>query len=474
MNVHSINFNYLNFVPLRITKPDTLKSDNCSNTQVYAKNSLISDTVSFSGVSNGGDILKRLSAFGVPDMYTGLMLLDPKALESMERNGVFNKPLEKLVKIVSKYEDTMSPADKEFLKILTKFSHKHPNYTLSQTLKEIYPEHKKKLLRAQQPVFEEIMRLACDLPKDLYEEFSELMNITNKRLLNDPVVLPFSEREFLYKLRRIGEDMQYKNNSREMHSMNKLTFIANRIFHNEPKGSRAFGRNIKKKLETQMKPEILKRNSTNLAEFKKFFDVSPLRNNEDIIRLLENTSAKIHGFPAFASFERKSFIHELKKITRNLKNRKYAQQFSEVAEKLPTSKQNVSAFIVKYADEKNNKIGVNMLMNGICSVDHLLARKNGGANRLSNYGLASAEINRRKTNIYFDEWVRKHPETRKNCQKYVDRLIELYKQGYFQKVSKDHKNKKIDKSYIENFAKTIYEISPEENRIVLDISKLYE
>ncbi len=473
MNIHCINYNYLNPVPQKITRPYELKSDRSTSISVRPNNSLMSDTVSFSGVSNGGDILKRLSAYGIPDMYTGLILLDPKALERLEQNGVFNKPLEKVVKIVSKYENTMIPVDKEFFKILTKFAHKHPNYTLSQTLKEIYPEHKKKLLRAQQPVFEEIMRLACDLPKDLYEEFSELMNITNKRLLNDPVVLPFSEREFLYKLRRIGEDMQYKNNSPEIHSMNKLISIANRIFHNEPKGSRAFGRNIKKKLESQMRPEILKRNSSNLAEFKKFFDVSPLRNNEDIIRLLENTSAKIHGFPAFASFERKSFIHELKKITRKLKNRKYAQQFSETAEKLPTSKQNVSAFIVKYADENNNKIGVNMLMNGICSVDHLIAKKNGGANKLSNYGLAGAEINRQKTNILFDEWARKHPETRKNCQKYVDRLIELYKQGYFEKVSRSHKNKRIDKSYIEDFAKTIYDISPEENRIILDISKLY-
>ena len=474
MNVSCVNLNYLNFVPTGSIRQNPVKSKDSEQAGLRLNSPLMTDTISFSGISHGGDILKRLSAYGVIDMYTGLKLLDSKTLESMQRSGVFSKPIEKIVKIVSNYENTMLPADKEFLKILSKFSHKHPNYTLSQTLKELYPKHKKALLRAQQPVFEEIMRLACDLPQNLYEEFSELMNITNKRLLNDPVVLPFSEREFLYKLKRIGEDMQYKGNGHEIHSMDKLISIAGKIFHNEPKGQRIYGRNIKKKLEMQMQPEILKRNSSNLAEFKKFFDVSPLRNNEDLIRLLENTSAKIHGFPAFASFERKSFIHELKKITRKLKNRKFAQQFSDVAEKLPTSKQNVSAFIVKFADEKNDKIGANMLMGGVCSVDHLVAKKNGGANRLSNYGLCGAEINRQKTNIYFDAWVRMHPETRENCQKYIDRLIELYKQGCFEKVSKAHKNKKIDKSYIEDFAQTIYDISPEENRIKLDISKLYE
>lgn len=436
------------------------------------KPALSCDTVTFTGVSNGGDILKRLSAYGVPDMYTGLRLLDPKVLEHMQTNGLFNQPIEKIVKMLSHYEDTMMPINKEVFRILKNQSKKHPQMTLSETLKEIYPQHKKQLLRAQQTVFEEIMRLACDLPKELYEEFSELMNITNKRLLNDPVVLPFSEREFLYKLRRIGDEMLTKNNPHELHAMHRLVSVANRIFHNEPKGIRIYGRNIKKKLEIQMQPEVLKRNSTNLAEFRKIFEVSPLRNNEDIIRLLDNTSAKVHGFPAFATFERKSFIHELKKITRKLKNRKFAQEFTEASYRLPTSKDNVSAFIVKFSDQSNNKIGTNLIISGMCSIDHLVAKKNGGPSKLSNYGLSGAEINRQKTNIYFDEWVRKHPETRKNCQKQVDRLIELYKHGVFEKVSR--KSKKIDKSYIEDFARTIYNISPAENRIVLDISKLYE
>lgn len=472
MNITGISLGFIN------TRTQTVRKSGSSHSVVSEpltmKPALSCDTVTFTGVSNGGDILKKLSAYGVPDMYTGLMLLDPKVLERMQVNGLFKQPLEKVIKVTSHYEDTMMPINKDVFTILKKHSKKHPNHTLSEALNDLYPQHKKQLLRAQQYIFEEIMRLACDLPKDLYEEFSELMNITNKRLLNDPVVLPFSEREFLYKLRRIGDEMLTKNNQHELHAMHRLISVASKIFHNEPKGSRAYGRNIKKKLEIQMQPEILKRNSTNLTEFRKIFDVSPLRNNEDIIKLLDNTSAKVHGFPAFATFERKSFIHELKKITRKLKNRKFAQEFTEASYRLPTSKDNVSAFIVKFSDQSNDKIGTNLLLSGMCSIDHLVAKKNGGPNKLSNYGLSGAEINRQKTNIYFDDWVRNHPETRKNCQKQVDRLIELYKQGVFEKVSKKQKNKRLDKSYIEDFAKTIYDISPEENRIKLDISKLYE
>lgn len=472
VNIQSINFNIFNY-----RSYGTKRSDDTHfvvSNPIQMKQPLTCDVVSFSGVSHGGDVLKKLSAYKVPDMYTGLTLLDPKVLERMQTNGTFNLPASKLMKIISNYENTMMPINKEAFNILKKTAQKHPDMTLSELMQEIYPKHKKQLLRDQQYIFEKIIRLACDLPKNLYEEFSELMNITNKRLLNDPVVLPFSEREFLYKLRRIGEEMQTKNNPNELRAMKRLILIANKIFNNEPKGKRAYGRNIKKKLEMQMQPEILKRNSSNFDNFKKIFNATLLRNNEDIIRLLDSTSAKIHGFPAFANFERKSFIHELKKITRKLKNRKLAQEFSEAANSLPTSKDNISAFIVKFSDQNNNKIGTNILYSGMCSIDHLVAKKNGGANRLSNYGLSGAEINRQKTNIYFDKWVRMHPETRKNCQKYVDRLIELYKEGVFAKISKNQKSKKIDKTYIENFAKTIYDISPEENRILLDISKLYE
>lgn len=470
MIVQGINFNFLNYKSQEIKR--------CENRSVVSnpiimKPVLAVDTVTFTGVSNGGDILKKLCAYGVPDMYTGLMLMDPKALERMQNSGLFNNSLSKVVKIMSNYENTMMPINREVFELLKKVSKKQPDITLSEAFKYLYPIHKKHLLRAQQKVFEEIIRLACDLPKDLYDEFSVLMNITNKRLLNDPVVLPFSEREFLYKLRRIGDEMIFKNSKSE-HSMYRLIAVANKIFHNEPKGSRAFGRNIKKKLEIQMQPEILKRNSTNLAEFKKIFEVSPLRNNADIIRLIDNTSAKVHGFPSYANFERKSFIHELKKITRKLKNKKFAQEFTEASLRLPTSKDNVSAFIVKFYDQNNNKIGTNIMMSGLGSIDHLVAKKNGGANRLSNYGLSGIEINRQKTNIHFANWVKMHSETKKNCQKQVDRLIELYRQGIFEKVSKKGKNKKIDKSYIEDFVQTIYDISPEDNRIKLDISKLYE
>ena len=65
----------------------------------------------------------------------------------------------------------------------------------------------------------------------------------------------------------------------------------------------------------------------------------------------------------------------------------------------------------------------------------------------------------------FDEWIRQNPQTYKNCQKYVDRLIELYNEGIFEKVG-------LEKDYIYYFAKRVKELSPKEKPMVLDLSKL--
>ena len=70
---------------------------------------------------------------------------------------------------------------------------------------------------------------------------------------------------------------------------------------------------------------------------------------------------------------------------------------------LSTSKDIVSTFILKFSDQNNNKIGTNIIIRGITSIDNLVAKKNNGESKLSNYGLLDEEINRQKTNIYSDE-----------------------------------------------------------------------
>lgn len=477
MNISSINFsNSAIWSSSNLKKVSPNTSATKPNFSPVLK-TLNADTVSFSGGAVGGygTVLKKLVPYKVPDMYTGLMMLEQRDLERLQKAGVFRQPLAKMVKTVSHYEDTMLPINKEFFGLLKGIAAKKPHIKLEDAMSILYHKHEKKLLKEQKPIFGKIFEYACDMPKDLYKEFLDLMNITYRRLDNDPVILPFSEKEFKYKLGRIAKSIRSENKFYQVRAINKLERAARKVFLGEPKGVNPFGRNkmtIQKKLEHQMQPENLKHNTDSLNELRRIFENSCLRNNKDLVNLFETTSAKICGFPTFVQFERKAFIHDLRKIAERLDDKKLEQKIMSTARSLPTSRQDLSAFIVKYAHEPADRIGYGLLRDGVGSIDHLLAKNNGGKNLATNYGLCGAGINSDKTDIFFDEWVRKHPETADNCQKYVDRLIELEKAGIFDKVSRGRK-KQIDKHYIEDFAQTIYDISPAENRIKLDISKLY-
>jgi hypothetical protein len=157
------------------------------------------------------------------------------------------------------------------------------------------------------------------------------------------------------------------------------------------------------------------------------------------------------------------------------------------AREIPQATEDVSAFIVKYADDTPERIVTSLLKGSLASIEHIDPRvqqvkenihikkkkkhrkkKNsasGNRNHLKNYGLASAYINSLRSNMPFDEWVRKNPIAYKNCQKYADRLIELYRAGVFDVVG-------LEKDYIYNFAETVRAKSSKEKPIILDLSKL--
>jgi glutamate mutase epsilon subunit len=89
----------------------------------------------------------------------------------------------------------------------------------------------------------------------------------------------------------------------------------------------------------------------------------------------------------------------------------------------------------------------------------------GGANKMSNYAGATARENSMRKNIPFTQQMKLRPKTSIYVQKYIDRIIELYKMGVFVKIN-------ADPSYITDVSKTFYELS--NHRIKIDLSKLYE
>ena len=78
-------------------------------------------------------------------------------------------------------------------------------------IRKIAPEHNKKLLEIQQPIFDDLTEMSKEMPLHLQQEFNSMMSTIYKKLKHEPVVLPFSAKEFQYKLQRIADEIAEKN-----------------------------------------------------------------------------------------------------------------------------------------------------------------------------------------------------------------------------------------------------------------------
>jgi len=459
---------------------------------IFATNPIPFDTVCFTASRASGVPLKKLAEYGMPDMYTGKEMMSHGNLSRMLKNGVFNMPLNKLIPILEKYSDTLHETEQEVLKLLKSVEKKQPHIKINDAFQKLFPEQQKKLLNVQRPVFQEITKKACDMPKHFYTDYIDLMRYTNKKIAKDPTISHFSEKEFIYRLEQVAKQIKMSRRHTEVTAINRLIREAKSLFGHQIEEKKKFGRGIaakKLKMEYQMQPAILKQNTQNLQYLRDLFEHSYIRNNKEIQNIFDVTNAKIYGFPTFEPFKRQEFIYDLKNIVKFLKDKDLEAEIIKIARKLPTSSDNVSAFIVKHTNDTPEKIGYYLFKGSLSSIEHIEPKtpqikenhvvKTGKKkkkkattdgcisqrNHINNYGLSSAYINSLRSNTPFDEWIRKNPQAYAACQKYVDRLIEHYHAGKFAKVG-------LNKSYILTFAEKVKSQSPAEKPIILDLSKL--
>ena len=181
--------------------------------------------------------------------------------------------------------------------------------------------------------------------------------------------------------------------------------------------------------------------------------------------LINVSKSQVYKSPTNIKFNRKSFIHELKKILEKMPDKKLARRMEQVAVSLPTSKENISAFIMKSADRSPQQVGYDMFQGSLGSVDHLLASHKGGHNCLENYALTSSFMNSKKAHQRLAVMLRNNPDVRLYCQNHIDRLIELANGGVFDSVG-------LSKGYIYSLASRIEKLSPKEDPLILDVSAL--
>ena len=399
--------------------------------------------ISFSGIQNSSK-LRALFAYKLPCMYTGVIMIDPKILNRWMKSHLFLKKSSEVVNTMLPHEESFVDIEGKIFSIIKERSIIHPEWTIKQILAELNPVYCRRLRKRQSPIFHELNEVFKTLPNEYRRKFNALMDDTEKKLNERPVIIPFSSYEFKYKLEKINIDISHGQNLKEKKVMKKLLKESKRFSNTTSSRTIEHQKDVLKFLKIILRKSVLK-------------------NNEQLNLLMETAQSRLNKDEIVVSFSRKNFIYDVIKIIETLPDTKMQEKVIEIAAKLPTSKESTSAYVMKLLNEPIEKIGHRLVWPSLASVEHIKPRSCGGLDLMENFGGATTQANSDRKNIEFTLQMQKVPTTAECCQMYVDRLIELYKEGVFYKIG-------LSPRYINDFKNTIYEQS--KHRLILDTSKL--
>lgn len=399
--------------------------------------------ISFGGIQNSSK-LRALFAYRLPCMYTGVIMIDPKLLNKWLKSHLFLRRSSDVIDTLLPFEESFVEMEGKVFQILKERSKIHPDWTIKQLLEELKPVYCRRLRKRQAPIFHELDEGFKTLPPIYKNKFNALMEDTEKKLNERPVIIPFSSYEFKYKLEKINIDISRGQSLKEKKVMKKLLKESKRFSNTTSANTIEHQKNVLQFMKLVLRKSVLK-------------------NDERLKELMETAQSRLNKDEIVVSFSRKNFIYDVIKIIEDIPNPKIQEKIIEIASKLPTSKESTSAYIMKLLTEPSEKIGHRLVWPSLASVEHIYPRSCGGLDLMENFGGATTRANSDRKSIEFTQQMKKVPTTAQCCQMYVDRLIELYKEGIFYKIG-------LSPRYITDFKKTIYEQS--KHRIVLDTSKL--
>ena len=400
--------------------------------------------ITFGGIQNSSK-LRILFSYGLPCMYSGVEMIDPKVLSHMLKNKTFFRPASQVVELLNKYKDTISDMEKEAIDIIAKRAKIHPDLNIKKILEEVEAVYIKNLYKMQAPIFHELREIFNQLPENYINEFEALMYDTDLKLTKQPLFIPFSANEFKYKLVKIKETFIQSDNTKAKKVMNKLLKES-------------------KRLATHTNDNTIEHQRRTVGMLDWVLRKSILKDDAQLCELISGAKARLANKETVIPFSRKSFIYDLSKIIKPLNNVEIESKIISIAQRLPTSSQDFNAYMLKISSDTPDKIGFRLLWPYLASVEHIFPRSCGGADIMANFGGATTRENSARKSIEFTEQLKLRPNTPLYCQKYVDRLIELYHQDVFSKS-------RINPKYIEDFRNTI--LTQSKGQVNLDISKMY-
>lgn len=423
------------------TGEDLISNDNNSQ----PNNDLKSISINYQIIFTGSAISKvrQLFQYGIPDMYSQRITIDPKLISKWLKNGMFSHSIFDVIKILEKYESSFIEKEKDLIEILKNRAKIHPNKTLHETLQEIRPVYSRILRKEQTPIFHRLWEEFEQSDPASFEKYKQLLEKSEKMLNDKPVIIPFSSYEFKYKLTKIKEDIAANADKKAKKVINKLI-----------KESMKFA-NFTNENNAQYQKDVF-------AFLNHIRRRSVLKNNEQLTAVFKEAKSRLNRKEIIVPFRKKSFIYDLMKIIEK-EPEPFQNKILNIAKTLPSSSDNFAAYLLKISTDTNEKIGYRIVWPSMATIEHLFPRSKGGSDDWENLGIASAIENSNRKSIDMTEQIARIPNTCQYTQRTINKLIELNNNGLFQK-------NKVPSSYIIGYAETVYEQS---NHIIkLDTSGL--
>lgn len=130
--------------------------------------------------------------------------------------------------------------------------------------------------------------------------------------------------------------------------------------------------------------------------------------------------------------KRSRIINMFEQIEDKIPEKELMEEVINTIYKLPSSRNNVSSFIVKYRDSNPNEIADLILRGSSSTIEHVKPHKrpnDPGENDIKNYLVLCKNCNQERQQIPYNEFIKKHPDMPKNTQKYLDKVIEYINKG---------------------------------------------
>lgn len=100
------------------------KTTHCINPQIKTLSHIY--YIPFTSIANSGK-LRTLFHYGLPCMYSGIEMIDPKSVTRMLKNGTFQKPVSRVIEVLTPYEKSITGIEAKVFDIIKETAQSSPD-----------------------------------------------------------------------------------------------------------------------------------------------------------------------------------------------------------------------------------------------------------------------------------------------------------------------------------------------------------